>query len=331
MEKVKRIKRETYFIGLAVILIILAVYLFLNDKSYTLPVESKAFAIKDTSEVTGICIQKGKDSLYFERHGNYWVINHTYNVKKRAMKALLEALMNFEVDAPAPKNDTKKILDTIKTNALLVTISHANESILKYAVCNGIGLNHGSFMLLDGQKQPYQVHLPGFDGDLMVLLNSNPAIWRDHVVFRYQEGDIQNVEIKYYNNENTSFVLDASNKQKPIVQSLALKQKISIRQEIADQYLSNFSVVPFEWIKSPNIQILTDSLHQVTPFCNIRIRDRYNHLNIISLYRIPDAHILGKFNPFKLYGIQQNDNIPLIVKYTDMDPILKIYNDFLRE
>ena len=323
-------KKNLYFILVAVVLLVVAVIYF-KDKSGTLNIDSKAFSISDTAAISNITIQNNGIGLVFDRRGTTWLVNEKYKVKQRAIDALMSSLMNFEVMAPVSKNKSAQVLDNMRKRPIVITIRSYSKIVKKFYVTDGDSLHNGSYMMLDGQDKPFAVHMAGFEGRLSVFFTTDPFIWRDRVIFCYQPGEILFVEVSYPAHYTNSFVMNTSNGDHLQVKSMETNALKTVSKETAMHFLMNFAMVPFEWIYSAKIHAISDSLSRQKPYCEIRVKDTDNRINTLRTYRIPDPSRSGSFDPNKMYAIQQYDSIPLYVKFVDLDPILKTYQDFKTE
>lgn len=322
-------KKNGLYVIIAAVLLIIAGVLYFKDKQGTLHVDRKAFAISDTANIAKVSIRSNTESLFFERRDQRWYVNGMYIVKERSLNALLGTLMNFEVTAPVPKSNLSMVLAKLHNDPITVEIiSFDNKVLKKYYVADGDSLHTGSYMLLDGQDKPYVVHLPGFDSRLSMIFNTDPFIWRDRVAFSYQPGQILSVEINYPAQKEASFTLNARSGNQLEVQSTATKAVKKISQDEARTFLMNFAQIPFDWIYTGGLRAISDSLSHQTPFCEIRIKDINNKINLLRTYRIPVAKGVGSFNMDRMYAFQQNDSIPVFVKFVSLDPILKTFSDF---
>ena len=324
-------KKNYYYIGIASILLIIAAYFYCSDSTGTLSIERHAFAVLDTADISNITIENNGQKLIFDKVGKSWLIDNKYRVKKIAINSLISSLMNFEVLTLVPKKQEAKILQNMRDHPISVTIRSLDKILKKYQITDGDSLKIGSYMMLEGQERPYAVHMAGFEGRLSIFFNVNTFIWRDRVAFSYQPGEIQYVEVLYPLQTDASFTMNASGSENLLVKSVETNEVKKISEETAQNFLMRFSYVPFDWIFSGNIHSIADSIAKVKPYCEIRVKDTENRMNVLRTYRIPDKFKKGNFNPDKLYAVLQSDSIPLLVKYVDLDPIFKTYNDFKKQ
>jgi hypothetical protein len=67
----------------------------------------------------------------------------------------------------------------------------------------------GTFMILEGEDQPYIIQQPGFIGFLTPRFSTEEVKWRSKLIFNIAKNDIQEITISYPKLPQQSFVLNA--------------------------------------------------------------------------------------------------------------------------
>jgi len=320
-----------YYIFLTAALLAIAIILFLKDKPGTLKMDSKAFAIADTSEVTKISIHNGGHDLVLGRSGLNWQINNSFNAKPRAVKGLLHLLANLEISSPVPKSAKKDVLASFGHKSIAVTIESSDKVLKAFRVAENDSLKLGSFMMLKDDDEPYIVRIPGYEGRISMLFPAQAQIWRDKTIFSYRPGDILSIDVTYQDNPTASFEYAFFGPNQIQIASKKLNKSVKISREIAKNYLTGFASVSYLEQMDNQAKTLIDSLKHQQPYCEIRVKNTENQMNVVKTYRIPVPRQQGKFNPDKMYAVIQNDTVPVLIKYIDFDPIMKEYNDFVTQ
>lgn len=321
-------KKYRVYIWITIVLAALAIVLYNNDKKGTLKIESHAFAVADTSSVTKIKISDSKSALVFERQGNGWTVNEGFNARPKAVKAILGIISGLEVSSPVSKSMMDEVLNGFTSQALSVSIESSGSITKEYRISENDSLRIGSFAMLSGDNMPYVVRLMGYDGRITKLFPLDTQFWRDKTLFSYRLADILSVEIDYPMQPENSFGYYFFGSGDLEIKSLNTKKTIKIDKNKARNFLLNFSSVPFQLIGSERSEILNDSLNSLKPFCEIKVKDTGNHIKVVKTYRIPDPKNSGKFNINLMYALIQDDKMPVMIKYIDLDPIMRKFEDF---
>lgn len=316
------------YILVAVILMAIAFILFLKDKPGTLKVNTDAFAVKDTSIVTAIEFNDGRNHLLLEKSGNHWKVNKQFTAKTAAVKALMSVLMRIEIKSPVANSMKTAVMNNFRKKAVTVSVQSDNRTLKTYQVTEDDSLRTGSYMMLNSNDEAYLMQLPGFNGRISMLFPCDVQAWRDKTIFRYSPAEIQSVRVDYPSRPKSSFVYKFVDFNNIEITSGDGKQVIKIGKETARAFLLNFASVPYEaQVKHKAKQIL-DSLRASKPYCQIEIKNAENERNIVRTYQIPVQAQPGKFDLNRMYAVHQNDTVPMYVKYIDFDPIMKEYADF---
>jgi hypothetical protein len=278
--------------------------------------------------VTEINITNSYASLVLERSGKNWRINHSYNAKSFTIKSLLNLLTNLEISSPIPKSMKQEVLKSFDNRAVAITIGTSGKVLKAYRIAENDSLHIGTLMMLKDDTEPYIVRFPGYDGHISSLFSTDPLLWRDKTIFRYRPADILSIQVEYPSSPKASFAYYFMGMDNLQIKSLVNNKIIKISKKTALGYLVNFMSVSFEKLVKEHRKELYDSLKQQQPFCTITVKNTVNQLNSVKAYHIPVQNKPGEFNPDKMYAVLQNDTIPAIIKYIDLDPITKEFSDF---
>ncbi|MDP4210244.1 MAG: hypothetical protein Q8928_15635 [Bacteroidota bacterium] len=320
----KKYKFHLIVIG---ILLVIAISLYLKDKPGTLAVNSKTFAVTDTSAITTIRIKAENNEVVLERSGDNWRINNSLNAKPRTINTFLKLLMNLEVSAPVANSMKKEAIGSF-ANSISVSVETSGKVVKSYLLTENMHLGIGSLIMLNNETEPYVVRVPGFDGQVSMLFPANPQFWRDRTIFRYRPADVLSIEVNYPTNPQRSFAYNFLGPDNLQIKSLKSTNSIKISKDIARSYLNNFASVPFETQLTTRAKAVFDSLKTQPAYCEISVKNAANQTNTVKTYRIPVAKQAQPFDLNRLYAVIQNDTVPTIIKFTDFDPIMKEFNDF---
>jgi hypothetical protein len=319
---------RTYIIILVVVAAV-AVYFWRSDKSSTMHVPNNYFAVADTSSISGIRIIRNADTLLLEKLNNNWTVNGSYNARTKLVKQLLGMVSLIEINTPAPKQLKNELLSSYTQHPLQVMFLRGDKKPQTLRMVESDSILRATVMFTEEENNPYIVKIPGFDGRISMLFPTYPLLFRDKTVFRYEPFEILYVKVEYPETPNQSFVLNVSNPAEVVLQSPAGKSQKAVTREKALQYLTNFSHIGFEFVNSRNPMHIADSLKTQKPSCIIEVKNVANQINQIRTYPIAVKGNGSGFDLYKMYAVIQNDSLPITVKYTDFDPIMKDFNSFV--
>lgn len=321
-------KKYSLYIIITTVLLVVALVIWFNDKPGTLDVKNNAFAIADTSGITHIQFIRNNQTLTLSKTGRQWFVNNTFHARPKAIATLLSMLMQIEIQSPVPKNKQTAALNTINKNAVKVLIGSDNKTIKSFWIADNDSLQIGSLAKLDDDDEAYIASIPKFEGKLSLLFHTDPKMWRDKSIFRYRPSEIQSIKVMYPDNPKASFMYEFKDFNNILIKSLNTENVINIDKETARGFLMNFSSLSYERPVIKRTRELMDSLNTQKPLCEIVVRNSEDKENKMSIYRIPAGVKKQYFDLNRVYAVIQNDTVPVIVKYTDIDPITKEFADF---
>lgn len=318
---------RTYII-LLVALAAVAAYFWLSDKRGTMRVQNDYFAVKDTSTITGIRIMRPGDTLLLEKLNNNWIVDGKYNARTKLMHQLLGLVSLIEVNTPAPKALKNDLIRQYTSQPLQVVFYRGNKKPQTLRIVESDSLIQSSVMFTEEENDPYLAKIPGFDGRLSLLFPTNPFLFRDKTIFRYQPYEILYVKVEYPSAPDKSFILNVADPSNIQLLQLNGKGRQQVSKEKAVQYMSGFNNVGFEFIKEAQPFHKADSLGKIQPACIIEVKNVVNQITQIRTYPIAVKGKGNGFDLYKMYAVIQNDSVPVTVKYADFDLIMKEFGSF---
>ena len=328
-------KKTLVYILFIVVLASIAVYIYLQDRSNTLNPELTNFALQERERVDSVLIGQAGRKVKLHRQGDRWYVNESLYARENAVDQLFNLMEDIRVEAPAPQKNRDEIVDLFREPPLRVRVYQGKRLIRDYLVEDSEYKKGVTYMMVSGSGQPYLMDLPGYDGDLASLYESDAGYWRERTLFDYSGPDMRSVKVDYPGDTDRSFHLFYRDEQF-LLESLPEEQPVKpFSSNKAARYLSYFANVRFHSLLVDQPGLL-DSLRQATPYCSISIRDENGRDRQLFTYRKPSEgqkDAFGQDAPFDLnflYGRYQDSKEILLIKYTEIDPLLKEI-DYFRE
>jgi len=159
-------------------------YRYLNQEDTTL--RSDDFAIENTSRIGKIVMwDKTQKRVTLTRQQEGWQVNSKYPARKEAIDLLLQTLENLDIAARVPKAAEENIKRSLNINSTITEIYDKEGKLIKELyVGDAAPGSLNSYMMQKGNKSPYAVGLPNWDGVLKPRFMLNEIDWRDRAVFR---------------------------------------------------------------------------------------------------------------------------------------------------
>jgi hypothetical protein len=319
-------KKYRNYIIITAILALAALYFILKEQSGTLKLDVHYFALSDTTEISRIEISSRADTVVLQQTGDNWVVNQTYNAKIKLIKGIMGLLTTMEINAPVPKKFRQVVLNEFNRKSIHVKFESNTQTLKEFEICDIDSLQLGSFIKKPDSNDVYIVRIPGFNNPLTLFFPDNIQVWREKVIFRYKPWEILTIHVDYPSMHQASFILDLSNPKQIALRNNQNSKPVLLNKDNITPYLLNFQSIPFHSLPVYK-RGLIDSLKKSTPYCIISVKNIDNQLNKLCTYTVPTHGKSGKIDLFKMYAVIQNDTIPFILKYTDIDPVMKKFSD----
>lgn len=257
---------KKYRIYIILIIITSIIILFISKDRSTI-IQHNIFAVSDTSSITKIFIaDRQGNTILLDKKENNWLVNNKFNVRKDAIKILLNTLHQIRIKQPIPLNSFERVIRDLSTKGIKIEIYTNSKLLRTYTIGNETSDHLGTYMLLDGAEQPYIMHIPYFKGYLSPRYgiqsgNINERDWRDRTIINVPKNNIKNISIKNFYNLESSFSLRLSPRT---LLFDYLGNPVNFNNQSISQFISNFRNVSCESFKSNKSKIESKNpIHQL--------------------------------------------------------------------
>ncbi len=279
-------KNIIYFIAVVVLALLAWIFIFNKDKG-SFGGDEKAFGVKDTASISRIYLAdlSGK-TIDVKRDGDGWVVNGNVAARMDIINTLMTTFQQMEVNVPVAKSMYDKVVKDIAGNHVKVEVyNQSNKKIRSFYIGPVSTAYNGNFMLVEGSKTPFVVHIPGFDGFISSRFVMDPALWKDRTVFNAKADGIERVQVDYPRVPDSSFVI-----QRQSDDTFTFEGSVSgnANPEIVGFYLNQFSKLNCEVYLQDSYKL--DSIKGEMPVCTITLTDRKGDERAASVYYRPTTY-----------------------------------------
>jgi len=261
-----------------------------DDGKTSLTAADRNFAFpKD--QIGKVSLQKvgGPKYTFTLREGGEWYINDTYKASQFTIPYLLQTLSDITIQNLPAKNSIPNILRDFQKSGIQVKVYDLDgNEVRSYQIGLESYDDKGTYFLMDGSNQPYNMYLKGFDGDVRSRFNQPLDKWRDRVIWKYDPEDITEVVVEYHKSQKESFRLkkDGSKIEVTPLSSFITPLDKEVDQKIASSYLSGFKRIYAEDYDNQNVR--KDSISNLVPFATISVQDKTGKTNKVDFYPFRD-------------------------------------------
>ena len=118
----------------------------------------------------------------------------------------------MRIKNPVARSALNNVIKRMAVQNTKVTI-YSNNGDMKTLFIGGETADQlGTFMMIDGAKEPYVIHIPGFNGYLSSRFNCKEDLWRDKKLFDNNSKIYYNIQATNLNSSdpNQWIEIDAS-------------------------------------------------------------------------------------------------------------------------
>lgn len=333
--------RTIIYLGILTVLIIITGFVLSVNRKSTLSAKNTQFSYKDTQNIKKIFMADmlGKNVL-LERVQNGWIVNGKYEANQERIDMLLETIATIEVKNPVPLSTQDYVIRNMASGSIKVEIYTTKKKAVRAYYVGGSTPDYlGTYMVLDTRKKiPYVVYKPGLNGYLSEgYYYTDEAEWRTKVVFNFDPINIQQVEIQYNKEPDSSFILKVlvnnTYKIEPAFKNKAITFEVD--QKKIRRFLMGFSNLQYMEVVENNSKLhFKDSLLRQLPFIKVSLIDISKKTKTLSLYTKPlDATTKAEtelhYDPGYFYAyVDDRPNQIFIMQRLVLERILWKLNDF---
>ncbi len=291
-----------------VLLLLIAFGIIKSQKTSSLRIDKRNFSIQDTLLINQITIENRsleKIKLNRDHNADQWILNDSLIANQYLINLLLKTIKSMKVKKPIARAALPNIIKRMAVQNTRVDIFQKNKKIKTIYIGGETPDQLGTFMMIDGAKEPYVVHIPGFNGYLSSRFSCKEELWMSKKIF---------------NNKIISGKYIFKNfKKKSFLKSESL---IKLNNIYCESFLTS------------NKDFDVNEIKNRIPFLTIEIENK--NKNIERLYCVrkkptnKEKYKNHKYDRERFYGIK--DNKLMLIQYKQFENLIQsesIRNDFL--
>lgn len=307
-------------ISLTILLVIVLAMVLLFRNRTPFGKDQVSFSSAPQKEITRIEFSKEDEKLTLAKKGDTWVVNGLKEARPGAISFIERILAEIRIKSPvAPELFQQEVVNK-KINPVRVK-AYGNSKLLTSFLVYKTGSNiYGNIMKIKENSKPFIVSVPGYEGDIGSAFTLNELFWLPYVVFNLLPSEIRSVSFENVADPSSSFKIQGSNKTYTLSNgSLNLTGWDSSRVR---RYLSYFTLIPFESWAFDLPEHEADSIQSTRPLYRIDVIKSDGTGIMLSLWEKMNNET-GEKDSDRLWGKTDSGNALFIMRYFDIDPLLK--------
>ena len=307
-------------ISFAAILIgLLAVIIISSDRSPFGKNES-LFSVNAGDEIRRIEFSGEGSKLVLQKRDNSWMVNGTHEARKSGISFIIRVLTEISIQSPLSEEVFSKVRTENGKGPVKVKVYSDKRLLRSFYVYKTAANRYGNVMQRTLRSKPFIVSIPGFDGEIGSAFTLNELFWEPYTVFNLLPSEIASVTLENVSEPSESFMI--TNKHGFYNLSASGKQLAGWDTSQVKRYLSYFTWIPFEKWAFELTPEETAKIVMQDPVYRISVmKSDGSPATLVMWERADDG--TGKKDTDRLWAKYGNNSILYIVRYFDIDPLLK--------
>lgn len=315
-------KRTTSYI-LLTLLLAGAGYVLLSRSSGTLKQDVSDFLPAAGAGIDKFTIRRAGESLTIRRSGEGWVLQDGHRVKPEMIQFFFQTLQRFEILSPASKSDHHRLQESLPASGREISFFGQNRLLKSFFIGYDSSGVKGTY-IMDKHRNPYRIRLKGFDEtDIEGFFSLQAENWQVRTLLGFRADELASVTAIYPRNPGQNFTLT---QPVPGAYSLAGARVLPADSEKIGDYLQFFSEISYTRVNKAS-----RFMRPGPPDAGLRCTLRHGESTSFDIY--PFYPETGGDLPDKNLAIvvlpATTDTV--VVKYSDLDPLLLTLSDFQKK
>ncbi|HLN56625.1 MAG TPA: hypothetical protein VK207_11565 [Bacteroidales bacterium] len=288
--------------------------------------KNTSFASEPQKEITRIVMSDGDRELVLLNANGRWMINGKTETRKSSVSHILRILKEMTIKSPVSPGLFDSVVVRKNIEPVRVKAYENRRLLSNFLVYKTTSNIYGNIMKKSERAKPFIVSVPGQDTDIGSAFTMNELYWQPYTIFNLLPSEIVSVRFENLADTSSSFSIFKSGKTFEFIPPGT--NTITWDSVLIRRYLTYFTFIPFEsWALNLHEEEKEKILAESASYrIDVKTADREI---VLSLWerKNPD----GTTDSDRLYGKLAGTDQLFIVRYFDIDPVLKKREYFIRK
>jgi hypothetical protein len=321
--------RKAFNVGLVLVLVMISLKIFFIDRS-PFGKDNSSYALDKDKIVSRIEMTRGDEKLIIKDDNGTLSVNGTTRVRKGEVITLLNLISEIQIKSPVSDDAFNEVVIKPGIEPVKVKIFVKNRLIKTYLVYRTESNVYGNIMKTSEKAKPFIIYAPGFENNIGSFFELNELVWLPYTVFNLMPSEIDAIDVRYNEDKESSFKIETDEKNKLITDSEGATITNCDSLKVL-RYLSYYTYVPFEKWAFELSQEEKGKIILQEPSVKISVSTKSGQNIILSIWE--RKAIVGSetiVDTDRVWGRLDNSDNIFIMRYFDIDPILKKKAYFIR-
>lgn len=320
----KKFPRILVYAPATALLLIIAALVILRDRT-PFGRKNSVFAAEPGSRITSVVIaEEGRELRLSEVNGK-WLTGNGKEARKNGIAFLNAVITGMKIKSPVSEDLFNREIISKGIRGAKVRVYDNRKLLASFIVYRTTSNIYGNIMKKGEKSKPFILYLPGYEGDIGSTFTADGLFWEPWVIFNLLPSEIESVTLTWPSDTASSFTV----RKKGLFAGDRLTEGFD--SLLAARYISYFTFIPFEeWVASTGPGIETGIISG-PPLCLVDVKIREGNSMTLTLWeKKVTVNDTVKTDPDRLYGRLAGRDDLFVVRYFDVDPILKKRRYFIR-
>ena len=316
-------------IGVLSAVVALILFIILKNRS-PFGKSNSSFLSEPDQQITKIEFSEGSRKLYLEKDKDTWLINGKTEARKNGVLFILRVLQEIRIKSPVSSELFKSEITDKGIKPVRVKVFEKRKLLKSFLVYKTQSNIYGNIMKVNNSSKPFIVSAPGYEGDIGSGFTLNELFWQTYNIFNLMPSEIALVRLENMSDTASSFSI-VNNNHHFILSDLS-RELIGWDSAMVTRYLSYFARIPFESWALDMSEDQVKNVESQRPLYKLTVETVGQKKIILTLWeRTKDENGVKSVDTDRMFGKTQERNEIFIIRYFDIDPLLKKWSYFYRE
>lgn len=309
-----RIVLRNTIISVLLIAALFAVVLLRDSSPYDR--KQSSFAAEPGKEITRIEIEGEGKKVSLEKKEGAWLVDGKNESRKNEVLNLLYIITEMRIKSPVSDEVFREEITGRDIKPVWVSVFENRKVLKRFIVYKTDSNPYGNIMKLRSRSRPFIVYVPGYSEEIGSAFNSSPAWWQPFTIFNLLPSEIESVAVENRADPSSSFTINFSGG------SFLLSGAEGWDSARVKRYISYFTYIPFENLADDMTDEMRNKIISGETLFRITVLRTSGDTVVLDLWEKPDS-ISGGTDSDRLYGSLNAGDELFIIRYFDIDPLLK--------
>lgn len=293
--------------------------------------KNTSFRVDENKEITRVVFYEGDNKLVLTKREKIWIVGGGNEARPAAVSMLMLILREMQVKSPVNPEVFREMIPA-GTEPVKVSVYSGWRLRRSFFVYRTTSNAYGNIMKMRVSSRPFIMHVPGLEEDIGSYFNADQLFWQPFLIFNIMPSELSFVEVKNLRDTASSYKIYNEQDEVKFETSFYSENRAPDTSKIK-RYLSYYSYVPFErpvYNLSPGE---TDGIVASKPLYIITAEKKDGTLRTLKVWeKYTDNQSGAKISDTdRVYGMIEGTGRLVLIRFFDIDPILRNAGYFLKD